>query len=177
MEHNLSFKASNHSTKIFRKMFPDCGVAKKFACGRTKTSATLTEAWAPYHDRQMLFKLDKNFLFSVMMDESNKTNKSFIVLIQIFDIDAGDIQTKFIDMPVINIGTALNLFNALKLTLKKKGLSFDILAFMSDNTNVMKGARSGVQKLKHNESPHLYDVMCMSFGRLDNISWHEDPSN
>jgi len=29
---------------------------------------------------------------------------------------------------------------------------------MSDNTNVVKGARSGVQKLIHNECPHLYEV-------------------
>ena len=39
VEHNLSFKASDHAAKLFRKMIPDSGVAKKFACGRTKTSA------------------------------------------------------------------------------------------------------------------------------------------
>ena len=121
---------------------------KKFACGRTKTSAIITEAMAPYLDRQMLGNLDKNCLFSVMMDEYNdKTNKSCIIFIRIFDFDAGDVRTKFIDMPVVNIGTAVNLFNALKLSLIKKGLSFDnYIAFMSDNTNVMKGARSGVQR-------------------------------
>ena len=32
---------------------------------------------------------------------------------------------------------------------------------MSDTTNVMKGARSGVQKLIKNEHPHLYDVGCI----------------
>ena len=98
-----------------------------------------------------------------MMDESNdKTNKSCIILIRIFDFDAGDVRTKFIDMPVVNIGTAVNLFNALKLFLIKKGLSFDnCIAFMSDNTNVIKGARSGVQKLIHNECPHLHDVECI----------------
>ena len=31
---------------------------------------------------------------------------------------------------------------------------------MSDTTNVMKGARSGVQKLVKDENPHLYDVGC-----------------
>ena len=65
-------------------------------------------------------------------------------------------------MPVVNIGTAVNLLNALKLSLIKKGLSFDnCIAFISDNTNVMKGARSGVQKLIHNECPHLSDVRCI----------------
>ena len=32
---------------------------------------------------------------------------------------------------------------------------------MSDTTNVMKGARSGVQKLIKNEIPTLYDVGCI----------------
>ena len=41
-----------------------------------------------------------------MMDESNyKTNKSCIILNRIIDFDAGDVRTKFIDMPVVNIGT------------------------------------------------------------------------
>ena len=35
------------------------------------------------------------------------------------------------------------------------------ISFMSDTTNVMKGARSGVQKLIKNEHPHLYDVGCI----------------
>ena len=98
-----------------------------------------------------------------MMDESNeKTNKSCIILIRIIDFDVGDVRTKFIDMPVVNIGTAVNLFNALKLFLIKMGLSFDnCIVFMSDNTNVMKGARSGAQKLIHNECPNLYDVGCI----------------
>ena len=51
-------------------------------------------------------------------------------------------------MPVVNIGMAENLFSALKESLSKYNLDFsEAIAFMSDTTNVMKGARSGVQKL------------------------------
>ena len=65
-------------------------------------------------------------------------------------------------MPVVNIGTAKNLFDALKLSLTNKGLDFSkALSFMSDNANVMKGVRSGVQKLIKNEHPNLYDVRCI----------------
>ena len=101
-------------------MFPDYGVAKNFACGRTKTSAIITKALAPYYDRLMLGNLHKNCLFSVMMDESNdKTNNHALSFVQIFVFDAGDVRTKFIDVPVVNIGTAVNLFNALKLSLRR----------------------------------------------------------
>ncbi len=98
-----------------------------------------------------------------MMDESNdKTDKSCIILIRLLDFDVGDVRTRYFDMPVVNIGTARNLFDALKLSLSKKGLDFEkCVAFMSDTTNVMKGVRSGVQKLITNECPKLHDVGCI----------------
>ena len=64
-------------------------------------------------------------------------------------------------MPVVNI-TAWNLFEALKLSLSQQGLDFaKTVAFMSDTTNVMKGTRSGVQKLIRNQHPNLYNVGCI----------------
>ena len=65
-------------------------------------------------------------------------------------------------MSIVNIGTAANLFAALKTYLSQKGLDFSkAVAFMSDTANVMKGARSGVQKLIKHEQPMLYDVGCI----------------
>ncbi len=94
----------------------------------------------------MLANLEKSNPFSIMMDESNyKTDKSCIILIRLLDFDVGDGRTRFLDMPVVNIGTARNLFDALKLSLSKKDLDYEkCVAFMSDTTNVMKGVRSGV---------------------------------
>ena len=81
---------------------------------------------------------------------------------RVLDPVVGECRTRFLDMPVVNIGTADNLFQALKSSLEKHGLSFEkAVAFMSDTTNVMKGARSGVQKLMKNEIPTLYDVGCI----------------
>ena len=66
--------------------------------------------------------------------------------------------TRFVDMPVVNVGTVQNLFDALKESLSKKGLDFsNCLAFMFDTTNVMKGSQSGMQ----NECPHMLDVGCI----------------
>lgn len=65
-------------------------------------------------------------------------------------------------MPIVNVGTTVNLFNALEISLSKNGLDFTkAMAFMSDTTNVMEGARSGVQKLIRKEHPTLYDVGCI----------------
>jgi len=65
-------------------------------------------------------------------------------------------------MPVVNIETAKNLFDAVEECLAKHGLNFvKVLYFMSDTTNVMKGVRTGVQKLNKDRNPFLYDAGCI----------------
>ena len=51
--------------------------------------------------------------FSLLMDESNdKTDKSCIILVRVLDPVVGEVRTRFLDVPVDNIGTADNLFRA-----------------------------------------------------------------
>ena len=38
-EHNISFLAADHFTKLCKVMFPDSKIAERFASGRTKTTA------------------------------------------------------------------------------------------------------------------------------------------
>ena len=115
--HNLALLSSDHATKLFSN---DSKVAKNFACGHTKCTAIIKEGLAPYYTANLKKKLINPF--SVMIDELNdKTDKSCIILARILDPEIGDIRTRFVDMPV--------------------------MSFMSDTTNVMKGTRSGVQKL------------------------------
>ena len=58
-----------------------------------------------------------------MMDKSNdKTDKSCIILVCGFGSIVGDVHTRFVDMPVVNIGTVQNLFNVLKESLSKNVL-------------------------------------------------------
>lgn len=160
-KHNLAFLSSDHATKLFKVMFPDSEIAKKFSCARTKTTAIVKVGLAPHFTKRVIDSMSTPF--SLLMDESNdKTDKSCIILVRVLDPIVGEVRTRFLDMPVVNIGTAQNLFLALKSSLTKHGLSFEkAVAFMSDTTNVMKGARSGVQKLIKNEIPSLYDVGCI----------------
>ena len=74
---------------LFAQMIPDSEIARKFACGRTKTTAIVKEALSPYYHAEYNLDFSK------------------------------------------------------------------AIAFMSDTTNVMKGARSGVQKLIKRENPSL----------------------
>ena len=116
--HNLPFQTSDHATKLFKRKFPDSEVAKLFACGHTKTAAIIL-ALAPNYLENTLSELTD--FFSVMMDELNdKVDKSYIILAHLLDSRVGDIRTRFLDMPIVNIGTAQNLFQN---SLISKGLS------------------------------------------------------
>ena len=66
------------------------------------------------------------------MDELNdKQNKSCIILVRVLDDELGNVKTRFLDMPVVNIGKAENLFSALKESLNKYNLDFSkAIAFM-----------------------------------------------
>ena len=55
--------------------------------------------------------------FSSMIDVSNDKLASPVFLVRVFYSCAGDIHTRFLDMPIVNVGTACNLFDALKLPL------------------------------------------------------------
>ena len=119
-------------------------------------------ALSPHFSQRVIESMSSS-PFSLMMDESNdKTDKSCIILSRFLDPQIGEVRTRFLDMPVVNIGTAANLFQALNESLAKNGLGFsNAVAFMSDTTNVMKGKRSGVQKLIRDENPFLLDVGCI----------------
>ena len=53
-----------------------------------------------------------------MMDESNdRMDKSCIILVRLLDPYIGEVRKRFLDIPVVNIGTATNLFQALKESL------------------------------------------------------------
>ena len=142
-------------------MFPDSEIANSFGCGHTKTAAIIKEAFSPHFHRKMLENLKNPF--SILIDESNdKLDKSCIILVRYLNPEIGNISTKFLDMPVVNVGFAQNIFSALRESLQQHGLDFSkAVAFMSDTASVMKGCRSGVQKLIKREIPQLYDVPCI----------------
>ena len=63
--------------------------------------------------------------FSILIDESNdKVDKSCIILVRYLDHEIGNISTKFLDMPVVNVGSAQNIFSALRESLQQHGLDF-----------------------------------------------------
>ena len=98
-KHNLAFLNSEHASKLFAQMFPDSEIARKFACGRTKTTAIVKEELSPYYQAKAIHNMSNPF--SVLMDESNdKQDKSGIILVRVLDAELGNVKIRFLDMPV-----------------------------------------------------------------------------
>lgn len=79
-----------------------------------------------------------------------------------FDDDLGKTVTRFVDMPVVNIGTAVNLFNSLNKTLADRNISWQkVFGVVSDNCSVMKGERNSVMSKIKEQQPNLFDIGCI----------------
>ena len=69
VKHNLAFLNSEHASKLFAQMLPDSEIARKFACGRTKTTAIVKEALPPFYHAKVIHNMSNPF--SLLMVESN----------------------------------------------------------------------------------------------------------
>lgn len=113
-EHNLPMSVADHFTVLVKKMFPDSQIAQSFSSMRTKTTHIINRALAPtMNDR--ITSLCKTEKFSLMVDESNdhRDDKCVTILVRVLDRTVKRISTRFVDLPVCNIGTGANLFNTL----------------------------------------------------------------
>ena len=97
-------------------MFPDSEIAQKLSCKRTKATNLVTgcNALSPYYDDKVT-KLCLSQMFCLLVDESNDKgdDKCVIILVRIFDRELSEIVTKFLDIPICNIGTGESLFNCI----------------------------------------------------------------
>ena len=143
-EHNLPFTVADHFTKLCKVMFPDSKIATKFSCGRTKATQIVKRALAPQLQQDVVSKLQTN-PFSLAIDESNdrNTDKCLAILVRYFT--TGNATTRFLSMPICNIGTAQNIFEQLDQTFANYKIPWsNVLSFMSDNCSVMMGKNNSV---------------------------------
>ena len=71
--------------------------------------------------------------------------KNFVMLVRLFNEECGEVKTRFLDMPVCNMGTGENLFEEIDKALKDRDIPWEnFSAFNSDNASVMKGKHNSV---------------------------------
>ena len=161
-EHNLSFLLADHFTHLTTVMFPDSKIAKSFKSARTKTTCVVTGALYP-HFNEPVVTLCQNNPFSVLCDEGNDNDdKNFAILVRLWDDQLGKPATRFLHMPVCNIGTADKLFDAIDSTLEERKIPWsNVVGFESDTTNVMMGKHNSVLSRVKSKQPGVFSQGCV----------------
>ena len=78
IQNNVPLAVSDNAGKMFRHMFPDSNIAKKYGCGRTKTTA-IVHALSEYDDNNDITPILRTRPFSVGTDGSNDiSDKNYI---------------------------------------------------------------------------------------------------
>ncbi|XP_061162630.1 uncharacterized protein LOC133171854 [Saccostrea echinata] len=99
--------------------------------------------------------------FSLACDESNDRNseKTLAIFVRYFDNQA---VTQFLDMPICNVGTSQNIFDHLEQVFINNNIPWEnLIAFSSDNCNVMMGKKNSVMTKIKEMQPHVFDIGCI----------------
>ena len=144
-------------------MFPDSQIAQVYSCARTKTTAIITHALAPAM-RDVVDKACSSAAFTILCDGGNDRidRKYFAILVRYWDTVLGQAVTRFLGMPVCNIATAENLFEALDTTMEDHGLPWNnVVGFAFDSASVMVGKRNSVLSRVIIQQPNVFFMGCV----------------
>ncbi|CAC5376949.1 unnamed protein product [Mytilus coruscus] len=161
--YNLAFAVSDHFTKLCKIMFTDSAIAAGYSCGKTKTNQIVKRAIS-VENSKVVEENCKTQPFTIMCNESNDrgNDKLFVILVRYFDSILGDTVTRFLDMPIVNIGNAQNLFDALDNTFEEKQIPWkNVFGFMSDNCSVMKGRKKSLLFRIRQKQPNVVNMGCI----------------
>ncbi|XP_034536243.1 uncharacterized protein LOC117810492 [Notolabrus celidotus] len=162
-KNNVAFSFCDDFNKCVAEMFPDSAIARKYSAGKTKATQLIKGAIAAELDDE-LAKTCRSQPFSLMCDESNnrKSDKEFVILARLYDEATLQVTTKFMEMPICNVGNAENLYEKLSEALRKRGIPWEnLIAFNSDNASVMKGRHNSVISRLKTSQPHVQDLGCI----------------
>ncbi|KAK5873254.1 hypothetical protein PBY51_018312 [Eleginops maclovinus] len=160
---SIPFSFHDDFNKCVADMFPDSAIARKYSTGKTKATQLIKGAIAAELEDD-LAKTCRSQPFSLMCDESNnrKTDKEFVILTRLYDEATLQVATRFLEMPICNVGNAENLYEKLSEAFRKRGIPLDnLIAFNSDNASVMKGRHNSVISRLKTSQPHIQDLGCI----------------
>jgi hypothetical protein len=101
-EHNIPIAAADHAGRLFKAMFPDSKIAKRYSAGRTKTTAIIQEM-SRSSTKQITEQL-KKAAFSMSTDGSSDGNAVaaetlYPVVVRHANADNGKIQASLLSLP------------------------------------------------------------------------------
>ena len=125
--------------QLFKAIFLDSDVAKKFASARTKIASIISGVLAPYAQKKLLSDLGTQ-LFSISVDVSNHNKvKLFQLVIRLFSAKVG-VNVRLYDLRVIQNDTSEQIMNFVLSSMQEIELDLQQLtSFCADNVPVNFG--------------------------------------
>ena len=153
VKHHQSFNSNDCTSQLFKAIFPDSEVAKKFASARTKITSIITGVLAPYAQTKMLSDLGIQ-PFSISVDASNhKEVKLFALVIRFFSPKTG-VNVRLLDLQSMPGETSEQIMNFILLSIEENELDLQQLtSFCADNAPA--NFRGSNQEGKNNVLYHL----------------------
>lgn len=161
VEHSLPISCADHTSQLFKKMFPDSQIAKNYSCGRTKTTAMINSL-STGTQSEIITHLKVN-PFSLATDGSTdiKDVKLYPIVITYFDVKQEKICTTILSLLESNLNTGEGIFNLLSDELLRKGIPWkNCISFACDNANTMVGHVKGVAAFLKKVQPHIRIQTC-----------------
>lgn len=161
IEHNLPFNCADHAGALFRQMFPDSQIAKKYGCARTKTAAIVSEMGI--NEKNKISEILQNSPFSISTDGSNKGDaKLYPIVVTVYRKETRQVENSILSVPSLEgDATGQNIGNLVLATLKSCNISLsNCLALSADNAPVMLGMKNGVAAVLKREMENIIIMGC-----------------
>ncbi|RUS75869.1 hypothetical protein EGW08_016358 [Elysia chlorotica] len=135
-EHNFPLAVADHAGELFRKMFPDSAIAKKYRCARTKTRG-LVGVLAKEGKQETVDVLKDGRPFSLSTDGSNDKGGEQLYPVLVRYHDNQKVVTDVLSITTTEgYSTGEEIFLALDRELQASGLDWgSCISFGSDNAS------------------------------------------
>ena len=146
VKHNQSFNSNDCTSQLFKEIFPDLDVAKKFTSARTKITSINTGVLAPFAQHKVLSDLGTQ-PFSISVDASNHNEmKLFPLVIRFFSAKV-EIDVRLLDLRSMPGETSEQIVNFIISSVEENDLDLQQLtSFCADNAPVNFGGSNQEEK-------------------------------
>jgi hypothetical protein len=122
-EHDVPIAASDHAGELFRKMFPDSAIAKKYKCARTKTTCLIQ-----HESRSVVDETVKECsVFALLTDGSNDKGDKFYPMLLTHLAANGLVQTRVLAVPTVKEASATGIVHAFVICVLSNVMIFLII--------------------------------------------------
>ena len=162
VQHNIPLSLADELTPLFRDVFSDSEIAKKFSSRRMKTACIINGAVAPSYQKVLVDTM-KSGPYSVAIDGSsdNGVEKMNPLTVRIINAESGMVHTHFLDMCMSSRSTAEGIFSKMQDALQKHQISWmNCVGIAVDNTSVNMGCRNSIKTRIQEANAAIYVMGC-----------------